>query len=360
MKTPNMIIPFHKDELTVIGYYPPHHPMEPPTPIFRTPVKPYENMKLFLAGETPLWMPSFPEFKMFNPSVLADNVARKSVQETRPDTSQEIYNKDYFGIEWEYGPSAHGSMVRPGAPKVPDLEEWEKYITFPDLSQLDWSASAQENADYLNDTRCINMAVFTGFFERLVSFVDMENALVALIDEDEKPAVHRLFDRLCVFYDELFYNLAKWYQPDFLWFHDDWGSQKAPLFSLETCREMIVPYLKRAVESAHNYGIGFELHSCGKNEMLVPAMIEAGVDMWCGQALNDKELLYREYGDAIKLGVAPPPAPPNATEQQMRDIVGHFLDTYPRNVYMGMDFGADPRYYPYLYEESRKRHSKAE
>ena len=88
-----------------------------------------------------------------------------------------------------------------------------------------------------------------------------------------------------------------------------------------------------------------------------PAMIEAGVDMWCGQTINDKELLYREYGDAIKLGVTPPPLPPNASGQQMQDIIGVFLDTYPKNAYMGMDFGADPRYYPCLYEESRKRYN---
>ena len=179
--------------------------------------------------------------------------------------------------------------------------------------------------------------------------------MIALVDPDEKDAVHRLFDRLCVFYDELFYYLAKWYQPDLLWFHDDWGSQRGPLFSLETCREMIVPYLKRAVESAHNYGIGFEFHSCGKNETMVPAMIEAGVDMWCGQGMNDKEMLYKEYGQDIKLGIVPPPIPEGASQQQIRDIVGKLLDTYPKNIYFGMDFGADPGYYPYIYEESRKR-----
>lgn len=357
MKNPDLIIPFRKEELTVIGQYPGHHPGEPPTPVFKTPIRPFENMKLFLSDAHPLWMPSFLEFKMFNPSVLADNIARKSVMEAKPDISPTLFNKDYFGIEWEHVPSAHGAIVRPGLPKVPDICNWEKYITFPDLSQLDWAASAKENAEYISDIRCIQMTIFTGLFERLISFVDMEEALVAMIAPEEKPHVHRLFDRLCIFYDELFYYLAKWFQPDLLWFHDDWGSQKAPLFSLDTCREMLVPYLKRVVDSAHKYGIGFEFHSCGKNELLVPAMIEAGVDMWCGQTINDKELLYREYGDAIKLGVTPPPLPPNASGQQMQDIIGVFLDTYPKNAYMGMDFGADPRYYPCLYEESRKRYN---
>ena len=33
---------------------------------------------------------------------------------------------------------------------------------------------------------------------------------------------------------------------DGVMFHDDWGSQRAPSFSPATCREMIVPYLKRS------------------------------------------------------------------------------------------------------------------
>lgn len=370
MKMPDLIVPFNEDELTIIGEYPGHHPGEPGIPIFKTPIKPYENLKMFLAGERPLWVPSFLEFKMFNPSILADNVARMSVEEAdgrteidrNPDgmkppflKKNPIYNKDYFGIEWEFVPETFGSIVRPGTPKVPDICEWEKYITFPDFSQLDWSGAASKNADFLNDSRAIQMTVFNGFFERLISFVGMEPALVAMIDPDEQEAVHRLFDRLASFYDELFYYMAKWFQPDILWFHDDWGSQRAPLFSLEICREMLVPYLKRAVESAHNYGIGFEFHSCGKNEMLVPAMIEAGVDMWSGQGINDKEMLYKEYGKDIKFGIVPPPMPKNASEQQIWDIVGKLLDTFPVNVYMGMDFGSDPRYYPYIYEASRKQ-----
>lgn len=353
-------VPFSEEELNVVGYYPPHHPMEPPTPIYKTPVRPFENVKMFLADEKPLWMPMFTEFKMFNPSILADNCARKSVLQQTPDPSEPIYNKDYFGIEWEFVPSAHGSTVRPGAPKVPDLDEWEKYIEFPDLSKLDWAGCAKENAEYLNDPRAIQMAVFTGLFERLISFVGMEDALIAIVDPDSKDAVHRLFDRLCVFYDELFYYMAKWFEPDLLWFHDDWGSQRAPLFSLETCREMMVPYLKRIVDSAHKYGIGFELHCCGKNEELVPAMIEAGVDMWCGQPMNDRKKLYAKYGSQIKLGIIPPPFPKEDSDEEVIRIIDEILEQYPSNAYIGMDFSADPRYYPCLYVESRRKYNEVE
>ena len=66
---------------------------------------------------------------------------------------------------------------------------------------------------------------------------------------------------------------------------------------------MIVPYLKRLTAHCHSKGIFFDLHSCGKNDLLVPAYIEAGVDSWSGQNLNDKETLYEQYGDSIILGI---------------------------------------------------------
>lgn len=351
------LIPFREDEMNAEDAFPGFGPGTPDTPVFRTPIKYYENLRLFLLGEKPAWMPSYLEFKMFNPSILADNEAKTMVLEAKPWSPEGLFHKDFFGIEWEFVPQTMGAIVRPGNPCVPDICEWEKFIQFPDMEQIDWSKCRTENMEYLNDSRAIQMTIFTGLFERLVSFTDMTPALVALVDPEQKPAVHRLFDRLCIFYDELFCQLAKWFDPDLLWFHDDWGSQRSPLFSLETCREMIVPYLKRIVKSAHEYGIGFELHSCGKNELLVPAMIEAGVDMWAGQEMNDKEFLYQEYGQDIKLGVNPPPLPEQITQTQLQDIVGKFLDTYPSNVYVGQQYAMDSRYYPVIYKESRKKYN---
>lgn len=350
-------IAFQEKELNLIGTWPVFEPGMPGTPVFDTPVTPRENMEAFLKGKKPLWMPSFLETKLFMPSILPDYVARGPVSEARPFPLNKLGGPDFFGVNWVFDPHAFGSMVRPGSPKVPDITQWEKYVTFPDLDSYDWAGSAAGNREFLDDRRAVQMVVYTGLFERLVSFADMSNALMALVDEEEQEAVHRLFDRLCQFYDDLFARFARWYKPTYLWFHDDWGTQRAPFFSLDTCREMLVPYLKRVVDSAHRYGIGFEFHSCGKNELLVPAMIEAGVDMWAGQTINDKAMLYREYGRDIKLGVDIAPLPPDAAPQQIRDAVCRFLDAYPENVYWGMEFTADRRCYPYLYEESRRRYN---
>ncbi|MBQ3165842.1 MAG: hypothetical protein IJC01_00740, partial [Clostridia bacterium] len=94
--------------------------------------------------------------------------------------------------------------------------------------------------------------------------------------------------------------------------HDDWGSQRAPFFSLDTCMEMIVPHIKKIVDFCHSKGLWFQQHSCGKNEMLVPAYIAAGVDLWCPQPMNDIVKLVKEYGDKLLFGWSPVAIPEEA------------------------------------------------
>jgi hypothetical protein len=244
-------------------------------------------------------------------------------------------------------------MVRAGDPKVPDVTHWEDYITFPNLDDvMDWEACAERNKDFVNPKKVLNITILTGLFERLISFMDFENAAFALVDEDEQEGVHRLFDKLADFYDDYIDHYHRYLHPDVITLHDDWGSQRAPFFSLSTVEEMILPYLKRCVESVHKRGMKFELHSCGKNEMLVPAMIEAGVDTWSGQPMNDFEMLYEKYGDKIVLGMPITGLSADMEESQMRDVIQAFVEKHPHA--MGSAFGAPPQATRLLYEISRK------
>jgi len=351
-------IPFDPKELEVVGHYKGFAPGSTGVPILNTPITAKENLKRFAFSDNPLWMPSYAEFALFNPRLIPDNYARAIVAEAEPWTGMgdDVFHKDLFGVEWEFVPTVGGSMVRPGKPFIEDLADWESKVIFPDFSKLDWEGCVEKNKDYFMPGRAYRTTVFTGFFERLISFIDMTPALLALIDEDDQKYVHGIFDRLATIYDEMFSYFAKYFpQVDGVWFHDDWGSQRAPLFSADTCREMLVPYIKRVVESAHKYGLAFELHCCGKDELLVPCMIEAGVDMWAGQPMNDFEALYKEYGQDIKLGVEFDPIPENATDAQIREAACKFLDKYPNNVFLGMSPYAHPDLAVAVYEETRKR-----
>ena len=353
-----MSIPkYSADELKVIGSYPPPIPAFPPSPKYDTPISIRDNFDLLFARKTPVWIPDTGEIAMFAPKAMPDNVARGLIMDTDTLKPGEAGGKDIFGIEWEYVEQVGGSMVRPGKPYVGDIEHWEDYVTFPDFSKIDWAASA-ENAKPLTDAgRPVSLWILNGLFERLISFIDFEDAATALIDEDQQDAVHRLFDKLADMYDELIGIYHKYYDPYIIYFHDDWGSQRSPFFSLDTCMEMIVPYLKRIVDSCHRRGIKFELHCCGQVEMLVPAMIAAGVDTWSGQSMNDRPKLVREYGDKFIFGVPAPEIPEGTSSEEIRRLAEEFMETYRHPVILStMGMRNTNEFRNAVYELSRKRY----
>lgn len=349
---------FDPSELEVIGKYNEKYPHAPQLTKYNTPVTPRENYLRMFRGEKPLWMPAHQDNQYFGPNCLPDVIARGIAGSFNADPvdMDHIGGKDMFGVEWVFVPEVNGSMPKPGFRLVPDIDEWEKYITFPDVSSWDWAGSAERNRDFIHQGLATSLAIHNGLFERLASITDMEDTLMALIDEDSKPAVHRFLDRLCDLYEEMIDTAVKWFDLDLIWFHDDWGSQRNALFSLETCREMIVPYLKRVTDCAHRNGLYVELHSCGKNEKLVPAMIEGGVDAWRGQAINDKDMLFREYGKDIILGIEPTKLPSDTQDmEQLEKDCRAFVDRYAASgrVYSSM-FKMPPKSRDFIYKMSRE------
>jgi len=334
---------------------------------YATPVTPKENYKMVYRREVPHWLPQMSDITMMTPRIDPDNVARAFVFEANPLSDEEkVGGVDKFGVEWVYVPVAQGSMVKPGNPLLEDVNDWKEKVRFPDVDAWDWEGSKKANADFINNDNFIVVTILTGFFERLISFMDFDKAAVALIDEDQKDAIHELFDALADVYIKMVDHFIDAYHLDCLSLHDDWGSQRSPFFSLATVREMIVPYIKKVADYCHSRGVFFELHSCGKNEKLVPAYIEAGVDAWSGQPMNDKEMLYEQYGGRIILGVEPDCAPkeftltpvdPEIAVPAAKRFVAKYCPNYAEKpVTVGFFFGP-PEYSDTLYAESRKAFS---
>ena len=248
-------------------------------------------------------------------------------------------------------------MVKPGNPLLEDASEWREKVIFPDVSSWDWEECARRNEMLLKQGKMIKTPFYTGFFERLVSFMDMEGALIALVDEEQQEDVKELFDRLADFYIEVLTYMKKYFDIDIVWFHDDWGSQRAPMFSYETVEEMIWPYLKKVISAAHELGIFFEMHSCGKIDSLVPLIVSAGADLWDGQDMNDKETLSRTYQGQLGIEVSAA-LTPGMSEEEVRGCVRDILDRYAPGILLSKTFRADPRLTPIAYEESRRKYAQ--
>ncbi|MFC1493654.1 methyltransferase [Thermodesulfobacteriota bacterium] len=307
-------IPFSEDELKKVGEYPAPFPGMPPLPKYNTPITPAENYELIIKGERPLWIPSMNDIRMEMGGFLPDNEARLKG------------GKDFFGLEWVFVPVAMGATRKPGDPYITDMNTWKEKITFPDLDDYKWE-TLREAMDP-DDNRVSFVTILNGIFERLISFMDFDKAAMALIDEDQEDAILEFFDTQADFYCKLVDKYVEYSNPRIISFHDDWGSQRAPFFSPDTVRKMILPSLKKVLAHIHGKGVFADMHSCGKTEMLAPIYIEAGVQSWTPQPMNDQKMLYNKYGDKLFLGIAPPDIDPDASEEDLYAGLEEFINYY--------------------------------
>ena len=309
---------------------------------FNTPITYKENQLRLYQGKTPMWIPCNAELLNVRIDCDPENKARS------PEGGI-----DGWGVEWVYVPGVNGAMVKPGNPKVTDINEWEKVLTVPHPEEWDWAGCVERNKDKLDDDRAMMIGVGSCLFERLIAVMDYAGAAVALIDEDQKEGVHRFFRAVTDARKEYYYQMKKWFNPMVVNFNDDWGTQRAESFSVATAREMLVPYVKETVEYVHSLGMYMDLHCCGFVENFVPLFIEEGFDSWGGQPLNDKIKLKKQYGDQLIFSHNID-LPADCSDEELNAAVDKFVQEFGfdnRVIYYGP---VTPRLQRALYEASRR------
>ena len=359
-----MGVPFDEKELEVVGKQP--QPYGKPTiDQFKYPVTEKEATKRFFAHK-PVWTWLETEKMFFNPRIIPDNVARGFVADALSwDSDSQAGGPDMFGIEWEYEKEVGGSMEVPDQELFEDAEDWRSTVVFPDVDSWDWEGAAKANEELLQTDKFVQMWLFTGWFERLISFMGFENAAIALIDEDQQEEIIELLDKVTDVYIDIVEHCHKYFHPDGFYIHDDWGSSNNPFFSFDAGRDVIVPAMRKLTDRIHELGMYAELHSCGKNERQIENFIAAGWDAWCPQDnLNDCVKLWDEYGDRIAIAV---PAfrydKETATEEEQRAAARKWADAYcttPGKVAWFLKYDGDlllPAFRKELYVASRKAYA---
>lgn len=341
----------------------------PAQPKYYRPITPRENLKLFLSGQTPYWIPMhgklISDIQLLRPRINPDNIAKRMLFDGGGPYDFKGSNKSIglFDVEWIFVPSAGGSMTDVKNPKVPDITRWEEYIQFPNMDEWDWENFKKVNVPYLDSTdKLRELSIPCGFFERLMSLCEVEDAVIALIDEEQQDGVHRFFDKLADFYIDYIDRVVSCVEIDMVLLHDDWGHQRGAFFSDDTAREMIMPYIKRVFDHCHKLGLFIELHSCGKNEIFVPTFIEMGVDLWCGQNINDFDMLMEKYkGRGIYFGVdwSNQPADHEMTAEEVRELARQWTERYQFSNILGYFVGAPKGFAEAVYEFSRKKYEEA-
>ncbi len=350
---------FDVSELEVVGHAPSFFGRGEGTAIYKYPCSVREAVKAMFRRE-PYWQVGGGDMKMMTPKVNPDNIARAFVFEAERVPAQPgVLVPDMFGIEWEYIPAAGGSMVRPGKPFAEDANELLEKVQWPDVDSWDWAGSAEANKDYFSPDSYNTICILNGWFERLISMLEFEGAVMALYDEDQKDAVKEFLDKVSDVYIKIIDHSIEAY-PDLDGFnmHDDWGAQKETFFSPELCAEMIVPAMRKVTDHIHSRGLTCELHSCGQNLKQVPNMIAAGWDAWNPQVIVDSCKVYELYGDKILIGVNPKIDLEGKTDEEKRaaalDFVNNFMQP-GKPCFLSHGANNDPVFHAALYEYSRKK-----
>ena len=281
-----------------------------PTKVFQYPQNLNKHDHMTAVFKMEPWWQAFQatDATIFTPRIIPDNVARGFVFEAgRFDANTEGGGKDMFGVEWEYIKTVGGSMVRPGAPFLEDISEWREKIVWPDVDSWDWEGSAAKNNGTFLKPENFNQIWFqTGYYERLISLMDFEGAILALADEDSQEDVTAFFEKLTDLYINIFEHVIKYFpNVNAVFFHDDWGSQKETFFAPALAEKMIVPHMRKLTDFLHANGIFCELHSCGNNYKQVHNYIAAGWDAWAPQLMNDCYKIWDDFGDKILIATYP-------------------------------------------------------
>ena len=158
----------------------------------------------------------------------------------------------------------------------PVIEDWSQLdnLQLPDYSHPD--CAAQMMALFSEPTDKFKIAHIGGWIfdnarylrKMEVYFLDMA------LYPDELHRMHRLVARV---YEQKI-HLAGKAGADGIMIGEDMGTQTGLLFSPKMFREYFKAMYTRLMGIAHEYGMKVLMHSCGQNWVIVPDLLDAGVD----------------------------------------------------------------------------------
>ena len=223
-----------------------------------------------------------------------------SIKRRRPSKGGENV-KDDWGVTFSFPDNVPGPfpVLDDEHKLVKDITKWREVVHAPslDFPEEMWQEFKEKYVDTIDRNEYFaTVMVAPGMFERSHYLMGMEDVMLAMYtDPDEVKA---LLDYIADYEVEYANVVCKYFKPDALFHHDDWGSQISSFLSPEMFEEFIVPVYKRVYGAWKEGGVEVIVHhsdSFGAN--LVPYMIEVGIDVWQGcMTSNDVPALIEKYG----------------------------------------------------------------
>ena len=247
-----------------------------------------DNILLAYRHQKPHFIPSIDDSDICYPSVLSEYPTQIGTY------------KDGWGVTWQLYDGQPGPIQsKKDAVVLEEVTEWRDVVQFPHIETCDWEAGvAKDTATWDRENRISNVVIVTGLWERFYSLCGYENGLCNILVDPE--ASFALLSEIADHKIKYIQKLAEYYKPDKIQFHDDYGTERALIMSVESWRDLIKPNLKKIVDACHELGILYEHYSGGYIVPILEDFIELGIDAWSPvQNVNDPEALMERYNDKL-------------------------------------------------------------
>ena len=211
------------------------------------------------------------------------------------------------------------------------LDEYIARLPSPERD-ADFEACIAQAEKARREDRYVLFCFWRLFFERPWCLRGMENLMVDYYTEPEN--VHRLNAALCDTYCAYIAHAANALGADGFMSSDDLGHQTGPMMSPELFREFLLPYYRRVGAALKKHGMHFWLHSCGDNTLLLPHLVDAGLNVFhpVQKHTMDAPKIAAEFGDRLTFlaGMDVQHALQEEDPDGVREEVRLLIDTFDR------------------------------
>ena len=244
-------------------------------------------------------------------------------------------------------------IVTPENQVIRNIEEWEKYVTVPDLRvncSQGWE-TALKNKEEIPEGFLSMTVMGTGIFEQLHMLMTFEDTLMNLLLYPKE--MHELIEVVADFRLEYMKLIVENLHPDVICSHDDWGSEHAMFMHPDTWREFFKEPFRRLYSYLHSQGVLVMHHADSFCEPIAEDMAEIGIDIWQGVLpTNDIVGLSRRLDGRMALmgGVSSVIDREDSTEEEIRREMRRVLESYGqlKNFIPSYTYGGPGTIFPHV------------
>ncbi len=184
---------------------------------------------------------------------------------------------------------------------IKDITKWRDVVKAPSLDypEEEWLkfAAARDGID--TNEQFVTLMCAPGIFEQAHYLMGIDDCLINFYEEPEE--MHALIDYITDWKVEYAKLQCKYFRPELIFHHDDWGTQTSSFMSPDMFNEFIAPAFKRLYSTYKENGVQIIVHhSDSYAANLVPSMIDMGIDVFQGCLTeNNVPELIEKYGGKI-------------------------------------------------------------